>query len=90
MIKDEDPRAVSSYVLSNDLGPISNGKHCRWARLFISSLKLTLRKLKRNSFEGFELTTFTHVPEKKRRFCRYVQGSKDKSGSHTKAPDNTK
>ena len=65
LVMNKDPRAVSNYIISNNLGPVSNGTHRCWARLFIRSLKLTLRRLKRTSFEGFESTKFTPIPEKK-------------------------
>ena len=29
LVKHADAQAVAHYVLTNDLGPISNGKHCR-------------------------------------------------------------
>ena len=29
LIKDEDPHEVANYVLSNDIGPVSNGTHRR-------------------------------------------------------------
>jgi len=39
LVKDIDPHTVAHYVIVIDLGPISNGKHCRWARVFLRSLK---------------------------------------------------
>ena len=51
LINDEDPHTVANYVLSNDLGPVSNGIHRRWAHLLIRSLKLTLRRLRCTIFE---------------------------------------
>ena len=90
MIKVEDPHTVDNYVLSNNLGRVSDVTYCRWARLFSKSLKLTLRRLRRNSFEGSESTIYTPVPAKRRRSRQYVQGNKDTYGSPTKTPDRTK
>jgi len=56
--------ANRSQVLVNDLGPISNGKHRRWARAFLRSLKHTLFRLCRCHTFGFEATTY-HLSLKK-------------------------
>ena len=32
LAKREDPYVTASYIISNDLGVIANGKHGRWAR----------------------------------------------------------
>ena len=61
-----------------------------WPVLFIRSLKCTLCRLKRTTFEGLESTTSTSKPDIKRHSRRYTQGSKAKSGSLPKAPDKTK
>ena len=34
LVKDEDPHAVANYIIKNDLGPVYNNIHNRWARLF--------------------------------------------------------
>ena len=47
LIKDEESYAIAIYLLSHDLGPISNGKHRRWNRLFLISLRRKLRQLRR-------------------------------------------
>ena len=52
LIKDEDPRVVTHDVLSNDLGFLYNGAYCRWAHLYIMSLKLTIHILRHTTFEG--------------------------------------
>ena len=86
----EDTYADENYLLSNDLRPVSNGSHRLWARLFNRSLKLTIFRLNRTSFKGFESTTFTPAPEKKRRSWLYAQGSKDTSRSIPKVSEKTK
>ena len=57
-VKYDDPRAVTQYVLQNDLGRISNGKHHRWARAFLRSLKRTIRKMTRVAFINFEASSY--------------------------------
>ena len=64
MIKDEDPHAVATYCLNTDLGPIETGKQRRWARNFMRSLKVTLRRMRRTCCRTFEARTF--VPNPKR------------------------
>ena len=32
LTKDNGPQAVATYIIDTDLGKVSNGKHCRWAR----------------------------------------------------------
>ena len=54
LIKNEEPQAVANYVLSNDLGMVSNGIHRRWARSFLRALKRTLRRMKRVDFYDLE------------------------------------
>jgi len=66
LVKDVDPQSVAKYVLTNDLGPISNGKHRRWARAFLRSLKRTLRRLRRCHTFGFEASTYHPSPKKRR------------------------
>ena len=62
LVKYEDAHATANYFLSNDLGYISNGIHRRWARMFLRSLKRTLRRLRRTDFYSFESTTFDTNP----------------------------
>ena len=66
MIKCEDPQAVAQFVLSNDLGHTSNQRYGQWARLFLRSLKRTLRRLRRSSILGFTATTYNPSPKKLR------------------------
>ena len=47
VVKDEDPHDTANYIIGNDLGPISNGIHGRWARKFLRSLKQILRRLRK-------------------------------------------
>ena len=60
LVKYDDPQAVAQYVLQNDLGRISNGKHRRWARAFLRSLKRTIRRMKRVAFINFGLGLFLY------------------------------
>jgi len=53
LVKDVDVQAVANYILINDLGPISNGQHHRWARAFLRSLRRMLRRLRHSSVLGF-------------------------------------
>ena len=70
LVKDIDPHTVAHYVIANDLGPISNGKHRRWARAFLRSLKRTLRRLRRcHTIGSYEASTY-HPSPKNRRSCR--------------------
>ena len=46
LAKREDPYVTASYIISNDLGVIANGKHGRWARLFLRTLKRIIRRMK--------------------------------------------
>ena len=64
LVKDEDPHAVAQYVLHNDLGPVETGKHRRWARAFLRSLKVTLRRMRRVCTRSFESRTFVPNPKK--------------------------
>ena len=67
LIKDEDPQAVALYVLSNDLGKVSNGIHRRWARSFLRALKRTIRRIKKVDFYHIESSTFDPTVSKKAR-----------------------
>jgi hypothetical protein len=87
LVKDEDPHAVANYIIKNDLGPVYNNIHNRWARLFLRSLRLTLRRLRRTYILGFEATTFNPVPtNKKRRSRRYVRAAKTAEGAGNAVP----
>ena len=77
MVKNEDPHAVANYIINNDLGKECNKIHNRWARLFLRSLRRTLRRLCQSDILGFEATTFNPVPSnKKRRSRRYAKAAK--------------
>ena len=89
LIKNENPHKVVNYALSNNFGPLSNGTYHRWGRLFINSLRLTFCRLRRTIFVGFELTIFTLVLEKKRRYRCYAHYRRDNYGRLPKAPDRT-
>ena len=65
LIKDEDPQAVAVYVLSNDLGKVSNGIHRRWARSFLRALKRTIRRIKKVDFYHIESSTCDPTVSKK-------------------------
>jgi len=39
LVKYEEPHDVANYIVSNDLGSISNGIHRWWARYFLRSIK---------------------------------------------------
>ena len=43
--------------ISNDLDVIANGKHGRWARLFLRTLKRTIRRMKHCNIQGFTSST---------------------------------
>ena len=79
MVKNEDPQAVAQYVMSNDLGKISNGQHRRWARAFLRSLKRTIRRMKRVAFQELTASSYDPNPSKKassrraKRQCRKAQ-----------------
>ena len=47
------------------MGKVSNGKHRRWARAYLRSLKRTLRRLRKVDFFSFESSTFNPSPPKK-------------------------
>ena len=64
LVKDEDPHAVAQFVLNTDLGPVETGKHRRWARAFLRSLKVTLRRMRRVCNRSFDSRTY--VPNPKR------------------------
>ena len=66
LVKDVDVHAVANYVLTNDLGKLSNTKHRRWARAFLRSIKRTIRRLRRSHFFGFVATTHFPTPKKRR------------------------
>jgi len=86
LVKHADPQAVAQYVLTNDLGPISNGKHRRWARSFLRSLKRTLRRLRRCHMFGFDATTY-HPTPKKRRSRRATQLQRDEERKQEKTTE---
>ena len=68
---------MANYILSNDIGTVCNNIHNRWARLFLRSLRLILRRLRRTDILGFEATTFNPTPtNKKRRSRRYACATK--------------
>ncbi len=50
MVQDEDPHAVAEWVLDTDLGTVLNGRHRRWARKFLRSVKRTMRRMHRTSW----------------------------------------
>jgi hypothetical protein len=62
IVKDEDPHSVAQFILKSDLGPIMNGKHRRWARKFLRSLRRTMRRLFRVTDTGFSASTFDPTP----------------------------
>jgi len=66
LVKDVDTQAVAQYVLKNDLGPIFNGKHHRWAHAFLRSFKRRLRRLRCCNITGFETSTYHPSPKKRR------------------------
>ena len=80
VVKDKDPHTTDNYVISNDMGPISNGIHGHWACKFLRSLKLTLHRLRRCEFNSFDGTMYNPSPGKKWRSCRYQNNNKTKSG----------
>ena len=87
LINDEDPHATAEYIVCNDLGTISNMTHGRWARLFLRSLKRTVRRLRLSDFFGFEASTFNPNPtSKKRRSRRYAQNPEVPAGMSHKTP----
>ena len=57
-VMDEDPHATANYIIDNDLGPVSNGIHGRWARKFLRSLKKTMHRLRKCDFNGFDATSY--------------------------------
>ena len=63
LIKNEDPCAIADYVINNDLGKIPNGKHRRWARTLLCTLRQTFKRLHRVQFYGCESTTYDHMPK---------------------------
>jgi len=80
LVKDVDAQAVANYILINDLGPISNEQHRRWARAFLRSLRRTLRRLRRSSVLIFEATTFYPNPKKRRsRHAAQAEQAKDRA-----------
>ena len=82
LVKDVDAQAVANYILTNDLGPISNGQHRGWARAFLRSL----RRLRHSSVLSFEATTFYPNP-KKRRSRRAAQAKQAKDRAQEKATE---
>jgi hypothetical protein len=64
LVKDEDPHAVASYVMANDLGSTENGIQRRWARNFLRSLKVTLRRMRRTCNDTFDSRTFVSNPKR--------------------------
>ena len=93
LVKDEDPHAVATYVMNTDLGQVMNGIQRRWARNFLRSLKVTLRRMRRTCNRTFEARTFnptakkptrgSHLTRKQRRSMRKLQ--KQKGSSKSKA-----
>ena len=74
LIKNEEPHTTASYIIINDLGTILNMPNGRWARLFLRSLKIILRRLRHSEFPGFEATTCNPSPtSKKQRSLRYAK-----------------
>ena len=51
--KKDQPRKVADYVLSADLGKVSNGIHRRWARAFLRSMRRFVRRMKKVDYRGF-------------------------------------
>ena len=51
--KNDQPRKVAHYVLSADLGKVSNGIHRRWARAFLRSMRRFVRRMKKVDYRGF-------------------------------------
>ena len=67
LVQDDDAYAVATYVLTHDLGPISNSKHRRWARSFLRSLRHTIRRMRRSNYmDGFRAETYHPTPKKAR------------------------
>lgn len=72
LIKNENPQATTTYILSNDLGRTSNEIYERWVQLFILVLKQrTLRYMRRTSLFGFQSATYVLSSKKKLRSWRY-------------------
>ena len=94
LFKDEDPHAVAQYVMTADLGRIENGIQRRWARNFLRSLKVTLRRMRRTCNGTFTARTFeptakrptrgSHLNRKQRISMRKAQ---KKNGSSKPRPD---
>lgn len=71
LAKREDLYVTVSYIISNDLGVIANGKHGRWARRFLRRLKRTIRRMKRCDIQGFTYSTYdSSLSQQQRRHKR--------------------
>ena len=97
LVKDEDPHAVAQYVMTADLGKVETGIQRRWARNFLRSLKVTLRRMRRTCNGTFAARTFNptakrptrgpHLSRKQRILMRRAQ---KQNGSSKPKPDNFK
>ena len=65
LIKDEDPHDVANYVLSRDLGPITNDKYRSWARLFLRFLQRKIAGYAALTLEVLNLLLFTQYLQRK-------------------------
>jgi len=63
LVKDEDPKATAAFILQSDFGTIINGKHRRWARKFLRSLKRTMRRLFRVRYTGYRAMVYDPLPK---------------------------
>ena len=62
VVKNENPKLVADYVMSTDLGMVSNGIWRRWARAFLRSIRLAIRRLRKTHIFGFGSSTHEPFP----------------------------
>ena len=74
LVKDKDPYTAAIYIITNNLGITRNMTEGRWACLFLRSLKITLRRLRRSDSLGFDVSTFNlSLTSKQRWYHRYAK-----------------
>jgi hypothetical protein len=84
LVKNEDPYSTAKYVLANDLGHISNGTNRRWARAFLRSLRMTIRRMRKSNQLGFE--TSSDFPSKTRRSRKATIAATSRSRDEESTP----
>ena len=91
-VKSENPKLVADYVMATDLGKVSNGIWRRWARAFLRSIRLAIRRLRKTHIIGFESSTYETFPSELsvNRFKRSRRATTTASKKKTKKPRNQK